>query len=199
MWRQEVWRCEGVGVWECGVAWGWRMWSEEIYCCFECYGKADVCCLRNTQKVLNAHSGSGIYKVPLPIPVLFPFSSHSIPFPFPSHSLSLIIWATVFSQPLLRPTWSTKKKKTHKKIPQIPFEWNLKGFFCCSTILVVWDETSSKWQYRIRATLRAMAAQHSHNTHTTETEKIKKSKKWKNMFFLNFLYVSNRIRVRNGM
>jgi hypothetical protein len=30
-------------------------------------------------------------------------------------NLSLIIWITVFSQPLLRPTWLAKKKKTRKK------------------------------------------------------------------------------------
>jgi hypothetical protein len=53
----------------------------------------------------------------------------------------------------------SKKKENSQKIPQIPFEWNLKGFFCYSTILVIWNKILSKWQYCVRTMLYTMTAQ----------------------------------------
>jgi hypothetical protein len=41
--------------------------------------------------------------------------------------LSLIIWATAFSQPLLHPTKSTKKKKSRKKLLKHSFSETPKG------------------------------------------------------------------------
>jgi hypothetical protein len=93
-------------------------------------------------------------------------------------------------QPAVAPSDKvSKKKKNLQKNSQIFFKWNLKGYFRCSTTLVVWNETSLKWRYHIRAILQGSQA--------TKAQKIKKSTKNEKTHFLNFLHVSNQTCIRN--
>jgi hypothetical protein len=119
------------------------------------------------------------------------------------YDVSLIICAAAFAQPLLRSTKSAKKKKTRKKFLKYPLSETSKDIcgsrrhWSCETKHCQNDNIAFARRFARRP--RDGRATFARRPCDGSAKNRKINKKQKNSFFLNFLHVSNRTRVRNGV